>query len=419
MSPEDAECSSSQSTSKKRPSSSTIKPVVTVPPWARHEPPSPELETDPTQAELTLRPSTSAISVSPAALTSSDVASLSSTATSAPDYRKWKIPLLKPLRRVSNARSTQRPPSLHDLPVTDEHPHPNETVDPRPATSPRTPQRTATSTPLRLQIPHNDHSFTLAHSKTPGWATPWAPQAIFRPHAAHLRSSQPPLPLDPELAIENEDEEKAHSDGKTAWRRHCRTFLLTNTYVPLLFRLLNFTFTTATLGVALRIRSMEIGNNIVGAVGSSPLIAIIFAPLTLMHVMVAIYLEYFGRPLGLWKTSAKLAHTVFEVVFICMWSGSLSVAFENYFTSPLLCAPSSANTWWDHLPAISDPLGNQTGRHQGGIADSICNDQLVMICLEAVGLSLYCSNLVISLFRIFEKVKYHTNAVRNYMTDRR
>ena len=59
--------------------------------------------------------------------------------------------------------------------------------------------------------------------------------------------------------------------------------------------------------MAIRIRNVEIGSNVMGAVGSSPLVThlyklrltlivnlartvvIIFAPLTLVHVMVSIY----------------------------------------------------------------------------------------------------------------------------------
>jgi hypothetical protein len=115
--------------------------------------------------------------------------------------------------------------------------------------------------------------------------------------------------------------------------------------------------------------------------GLKPLrvLAIILAPLTLVHVMVAIYvsyspafqcrnhtyalqLEYFGRPLGLWRTSAKLAHTLLEVVFICAWSAELALCFDNYFTSPLNCAPRSTVKWYSELPPFANPLSNNGKR---------------------------------------------------------
>ncbi|KAK2461828.1 hypothetical protein APHAL10511_006291 [Amanita phalloides] len=99
-------------------------------------------------------------------------------------------------------------------------------------------------------------------------------------------------------------------------KKGLRNFILVNTYVPLLFRFLNITSTSAALGIATHIRQIEIQNHALGAVGSSPMVVIIFAPLTLIHVLAAIYLEYFGRPVGLWRTSAKLAHTLSETLFI-------------------------------------------------------------------------------------------------------
>lgn len=186
--------------------------------------------------------------------------------------------------------------------------------------------------------------------------------------------------------------------------------------------MLNVSFTTATLAVAISIRQIEIKHQLVGAVGSSPVLAIIFAPLTLIHVIVAIYvsnrmltltflliyksqLEYFGKPLGLWHTSGKLMHTLLEMLFICMWSACLSLTFDNFFTSRLGCAPEWTTRWWNHLEPLSQIEGQGLG--EGGPADQICDDQLALICLVFFGLVLYCMTLIISLFRIFEKVKYH------------
>jgi len=154
--------------------------------------------------------------------------------------------------------------------------------------------------------------------------------------------------------------------------------------------------------MAIRIRNIEIKNKVMGAVGSSPTVVIIFAPLTLVHVMVAIYLEYFGRPLGLWRTSAKLAHTLSEVLFICAWSAALSLCFDNFFTSTIPCASPSSTSWYNHLPR---PPSDIPG-FEGSLGDQICDHQLSLICLVGVGLTAYCTNLVISLYRVFEKVKY-------------
>lgn len=116
-------------------------------------------------------------------------------------------------------------------------------------------------------------------------------------------------------------------------------------------------------------------------------------------------LEYFGRPLGLWRTSAKLAHTLLEVLFICAWSAALSLCFDNFFTSLIPCASASASSWYNKLPRPSYDIPI----FEGSLGDEICDQQLALICLVGVGLIAYCSNLVISLYRVFEKVKYHSH----------
>ncbi|KAK0465192.1 uncharacterized protein EV420DRAFT_1262018 [Desarmillaria tabescens] len=239
---------------------------------------------------------------------------------------------------------------------------------------------------------------------TPGWETPWT---------ARPTAQGPSRPEERDDAYGFEDAERASSSTSsrdiTVWQRRkkrFRAFILSNTYVPLLFRFINLTFTTIALGVAIRVRQREREYGIMGALGSSPTLVIIFAPLTLVHVLTAVYLEYFGRPLGLWRTSGKLAHTLLEVLFICAWSAALSLCFDNFFTSLVPCASPSATSWYNALPRPASNLPT----FEDSVGDTLCDSQLALICLVGVGLLMYCSNLVISLFRIFEKVKYHPTA---------
>lgn len=110
-------------------------------------------------------------------------------------------------------------------------------------------------------------------------------------------------------------------------------------------------------------------------------------------------LEYFGRPLGLWHTSGKLAHTLLETLFICAWSAALSLCLDNYFTSIIPCSESGME-WYNELPPPP------TIPDVGSVGPMICKNQLALICLVFLGLVMYCMSLVISLYRIFEKVKY-------------
>ncbi|KZT52489.1 hypothetical protein CALCODRAFT_425177, partial [Calocera cornea HHB12733] len=171
-----------------------------------------------------------------------------------------------------------------------------------------------------------------------------------------------------------------------------------------LFRLLNLIFTASALGVAIHAQLEEREAGVEGVLGSSTAVTIVFAPLTLCHVMIAIYLEYFGRPLGLWRTSAKLALTLVEVIFVCLWSSALSLAVDNYLTTPLRCAPRHATSWWSDQPRTPNPLSLDPDPADIGVGSSVCDLQAALISLVLVGLCSYCISLVISLFRIFERV---------------
>ncbi|KAJ7038075.1 hypothetical protein C8F04DRAFT_1220382 [Mycena alexandri] len=241
-------------------------------------------------------------------------------------------------------------------------------------------------------------AFTQQHNATPGWDAPWTSRVGAQGPAGHHDLED----------IEDEDEGSSPVDPdkhRTVWqrrRKRLRAFILSNAYVPLLFRCINILFTTTALAIAIRIRLIERRMHTMGELGSSPTLVIIFAPPTLVHVMSSIYLEYFGRPLGLWRTSAKLAHTLFEVLFICAWSAALSLSFDNFFTSVIPCTSASTISWYSTIPRpqSSDPVSG----------DKRCDDQLALICLVLFGLLAYCANLIISLYRIFEKIKYHNPA---------
>ncbi|KAG1885785.1 hypothetical protein F4604DRAFT_1572866 [Suillus subluteus] len=242
-----------------------------------------------------------------------------------------------------------------------------------------------TASPLEKGAAHpraeSSAPFTLSRNKTPGWDTPWEPTRDF------------PTNDYSHFGMTGDRSDNESGDRK----KRFRTFILTNIYVPLLFRFINITFTTAALAVAIRIRTIELQDGVMGIVGSSPTLVIIFSPLTLVHVM----LEYFGRPMGLWRTSAKLAHTLLEVCFICAWSAAFSLCFDNFFTSLIPCASAGSIAWYNELSRPELNLPNLEAEWE----ILLCYYQLALICLVGVGLVTYCINIVISLFRIFEKVK--------------
>lgn len=109
-------------------------------------------------------------------------------------------------------------------------------------------------------------------------------------------------------------------------------FLLKNPFVPLILRVLSISFVSAALAVGVRIRrSLQHQGAPVSSMGVSPLLAIIYGPITLLHALGTLYIEYFGRPLGLWSVKSKLIGTSVEVIFVGLWASELSLTFDNFY----------------------------------------------------------------------------------------
>ncbi|KAG8718313.1 hypothetical protein FRC09_012841 [Ceratobasidium sp. 395] len=256
--------------------------------------------------------------------------------------------------------------------------------------------------PFTPYNPVRHDTFTAAHSKTPGWASPWSPARLF-PGASFVSSPTgrrknkrrgqeeekrwDDLPGAPDRTYRDKGHTRDRSWGGGAmWDSH-HTTVYTRAGTP---------------------GQMSEGGEFAldGRREHEPkTLVIIFGPPTLVHVVIAIYAEYFGKPLGLWQTSSKLFHTLAEVLFICMWSASLSLCLDNYLTAPIVCASPKATRWFTVLPPswMKNPLRDLAeGPH---LQTELCSCQRALISLVIFGLLSYIANLVISLFRIFEKVK--------------
>lgn len=358
---------------------SAARTVVTAPPWAQDEPPSPIDDDDHLYNQR----------LSDLAASRSSLGGLNGTWSEHQSPWGTFARPREPQGESSGQATVKIGAAYKNRPPLSSYINPQSCNEPH----------SQTASPLEKGAVHlhaeSSAPFTLSCNKTPGWDTPWEPTRDFATNDySHLGMTGD--------RSDNESGDRSNS-GKSRKKRF-RAFILTNIYVPLLFRFINITFTTAALAVAIRIRTTELQDGVMGIVGSSPTLVIIFAPLTLVHVMVAIYLEYFGRPMGLWRTSAKLAHTLLEVCFICAWSAAFSLCFDNFFTSLVPCASAGSIAWYNELsrPELTIP---NLGQNEGGVGDTLCDYQLALICLVGVGLVTYCINIVISLFRIFEKVK--------------
>ncbi|TKY91000.1 hypothetical protein EX895_000999 [Sporisorium graminicola] len=243
---------------------------------------------------------------------------------------------------------------------------------------------------FKARVEHPD-VFTVHQPATPGWASPWKPEA--RGHGG-LHGTGYFTRTDSGRTVGSQD------GRRSGWYEAWKHFLIHNPFVPLLFRTINIAFTSATLAVAIRLLVILRQEDANDAVGASPLVAIIYAPLSLLHVGFQIWLEYFGRPIGLWTVQSKLSYTVVELVFICLWSSELSLTFDNYFTSTLVCV----NYGSPYVGPREPPSNRPSPLNDPSRKPYICRLQGSLIGLVFVSLLAYLIVLTVSLFRIFVRV---------------
>lgn len=237
----------------------------------------------------------------------------------------------------------------------------------------------------------NPNVFTVHQPATPGWASPWKPEE--RGHGGLNATGYFPRTESGRTI--------GSDDGRTnGWYEAWKNFLIHNPFVPLLFRTINVAFTSATLAVAIKLLVVLRNEGANDAVGASPLVAIIFAPLSLFHVGFQIWLEYFGRPIGLWTVQSKLSYTVAELIFICLWSSELSLTLDNYFTSTLICV----NYGSPYVGPRESPANQESPLNNPSRKPYICRLQGSLIGLVFVSLLAYLIVLTVSLFRIFVRV---------------
>ena len=113
-------------------------------------------------------------------------------------------------------------------------------------------------------------------------------------------------------------------------------------------------------------------------------------------------MEYFGKPIGLWTIEVKLWFTLAELFFITLWSSILSLSFDNLFHSALSCTNFSPYERYDNLPDRVIELSS--GGEGGDFLNEICEKQVALITVVACSLCLAVGVLIVSLFRIFDKV---------------
>lgn len=94
----------------------------------------------------------------------------------------------------------------------------------------------------------------------------------------------------------------------------------------------------------------------------------------------------------------KMSYVLLEILFICLWSSTLSLAFNDLFQSPLGCAsyePYKAAAFY--TPKIMIDLNPV-------IIDALCRKEVILISFIFVSVLLYIAVLIVSLFRLLERI---------------
>jgi len=176
-----------------------------------------------------------------------------------------------------------------------------------------------------------------------------------------------------------------------------RYILLSDPKVPIFLRLLSLASVTVSLALAVTIWNLERRDGVPGIIGSSTVLVIAYACLTLGHGLFAIWLEWKGVPIGVWRSKKKMAWICSDLLFIALWSSVLSLAVSDYLASPLSC--SAVGPWWitwqSYVVALDHPVP---------AARELCNRQAALIAFITLNLVVAVANIVLSLFRTLEKV---------------
>lgn len=222
---------------------------------------------------------------------------------------------------------------------------------------------------------------------------------------------------------------KARSQDSIARRKRWRRILFLDARVTIYIRFFNLATSVTLLALAISIRLKEGGLGLRGIIGPSTTLIISYACFTIVHGLTAMYREYFGRPIGLWALRSKMLWVCLDLLFIALWASAATLAINDYINTPLDCTPGSP--WWTSgrdfysrkAPGMNkiaewrgpptNTLGTDTYVDEAvkysSPARAVCRRQIGCFAVSIVSLLLYCGNMVLSLFRIFETVRRTAN----------
>lgn len=213
------------------------------------------------------------------------------------------------------------------------------------------------------------------------------------------------------------------------WKQRLRRKLFLDARVTIWIRFINLAVVICSLGLAVTIRKELFELRLPGLIGPSTTLVIAYSALTIIHIFIAVYREYFGRPIGLWGLRSKMLWVCLDLLFVALWSSALTLQINDLIDTPLNCVPQTA--WWEEgksseYAALLNDLdvlrASSTDSQDSGVSDTLgiilpdvitssslareaCRRQEGGIALALMTLLLYGGNMVLSLFRIFETVR--------------
>lgn len=198
--------------------------------------------------------------------------------------------------------------------------------------------------------------------------------------------------------------------GQGTRKDRIKKFLIFDVRFTALLRIFSLCCQAIALALSIQSRHLEKVTGIPGVIGSSPFLTIIYAPITITHSLVALWKEAFGRPIGLWRLQSKMIFVCLDLLFIALWFSDLSLAVSDYLSTPLKC--NQANPWWTTIPTydLPDSIVNSSTR------DQLCDQQAALIAFVLLVAILYVFNMVLSLFRIFERIRVIARAYEKNRT---
>jgi hypothetical protein len=292
----------------------------------------------------------------------------------------------------SRSESIRNLPPLLGSPSVDPDPTNSNPNDHPPPPTER-PRRAAFMSQMKISIPtpsFHVQTHSAHHSKTPGWSEPYLPNpaytSAYTQSAATRRST-----LNSQLASRTRAQRWWAWVGGSHW-------------VPLVGRGGNFVLTAVMLGLAIKIRALEKDLGLDGLTGSSPVVAIIYAPLLLLHILLALYVEYLtAKPIGLWSLPHKLTFTSLDLLTITLMSSLLSLTLSDLLSTPIQCVSPNSRWWTPFRPVSAAGTGAVRGVGQGR-GQVICGWQIGLASLVLAGTVGFLLVNLVSLGRVFAKV---------------